>query len=93
MRRFRADPLSSLLPRCLREKPSLLACRHNLEVVRQGADRCVFPEGSLPDEHKEGRIGAIKKGPAAFALRSGVASIVPIAIPCSPDVLPRYGES
>ena len=75
-----------------REKPSLLTCRHSLEVLRQGADLCVFPEGSLPDEHKEGRIGAIKKGPAAFALRSGVASIVPLAIHYRPDNLPRYGE-
>lgn len=75
-----------------REKPSVRTCRHSLDVLRKGSDLCVFPEGSLPDEHKEGRIGAIKKGPAAFALKAGVEYIVPMAIHYAPDVEKRPGE-
>ena len=75
-----------------REKPSVLTCRHSLEVLRSGSDLCVFPEGRLADEHKDGRIGAIKKGPAAFALKSGVDHIVPMAIHYASNTQPRLGE-
>lgn len=76
-----------------REKPGLRPARHTLDLLRNNIDVCVFPEGSLPEEHLQGKIGAIKKGPAAFALKGGAKYIVPMAIHYWPNTEKRPRET
>lgn len=63
-----------------RTRPSREALIHSVEVIRDGKALKIYPEGGIPDEEKQGKIGPFKEGPAAFAIKGKATTMVPAAI-------------
>jgi 1-acyl-sn-glycerol-3-phosphate acyltransferase len=58
-----------------------------VDVVREGASVCAFPEGT---RSRDGRVGPFKGGAFQLAIEAG-AGVVPVAIEGSGTVLPAAG--
>ncbi|MGE0488571.1 MAG: lysophospholipid acyltransferase family protein [Vulcanimicrobiota bacterium] len=65
--------------------------QHSLEVLRQGHDLLLFPEG----RHSEmaGQVGRLKRGAASFALKAPAGQVVPVAYHFQADDQARWLET
>lgn len=64
---------------------------HSLEVLREGHDLLLFPEG----RHSEvmGQVGRLKRGAASFALKAPARQVVPVAYHFQADDQSRWFET
>lgn len=76
-----------------RENPDIKTMRHCMDTLKSGNDLCIFPEGGICDEQKDGHVGPLKKGAAYFAIRGGAQQIVPIGIRYVQNDKKRGGET
>lgn len=72
-----------------RPKPAMATVRHMVESVKNGDGLCIFPEGGMVTPHREGKIGALKKGAAFSAVHGEADTIVPIALAYLPNTEKR----
>ena len=82
----RAMLMAQLVPIDRSNKDAAIAgVRSAAEVLRQGIDMSVFPEGT---RSRDGRLLPFKKGPFYMAMDTGVA-IVPVTILGTFEILPK----
>lgn len=61
-----------------RTAPSQEMKAHCVELLNQGANLLIFPEGR--ESLTLGRVGPLKRGAAAFALKADAAAVLPVAL-------------
>lgn len=76
-----------------REGANPVTLKHCNEVLTQGHNLVIFPEGGLVGEAERDTVAPIKKGAAAASLYGGARAILPIAIHYQPDTQKRPGEA
>lgn len=65
--------------------------QHSLEVLRQGHNLLLFPEGRHSEV--EGQVGRLKRGAASFALKGPARQVVPVAYHFQADERTRWLET
>lgn len=76
-----------------REGANPVTLKHCNEVLTQGHNLVIFPEGGLVGEAERDTVAPIKKGAAASALYGGAKAIIPFAIHYQQDTTSRPGEA
>ncbi|MEW6279336.1 MAG: lysophospholipid acyltransferase family protein [Candidatus Eremiobacterota bacterium] len=71
---------------------SAATLEHAVDVVKAGKGFCIFPEGGMPYQERDGKVGPFKRGAAHIAIKGGAESVVPIAIDYQKDTEPRIGS-
>ncbi len=76
-----------------REGANPVTLKHCNEVLTEGNNLVIFPEGGLVGEAERDTVAPIKKGAAAAAIHGGAKAIIPIAIHYQEDNQKRPGEA
>ncbi|MEW6281101.1 MAG: lysophospholipid acyltransferase family protein [Candidatus Eremiobacterota bacterium] len=70
--------------------PSQVTKDHAVEVLKNGSDLLIFPEGEYSD--RRGELNPLRRGAASFAIKSGAKALVPVAIHYRQDDQRRLGS-
>ena len=73
-----------------RLNPSLTAVKHSLDLLKDGVNLGLFPEGQMSEDPQQ--VGTFKPGVGTLAVRGKAEAVVPIAFHYKPDDQPRWGE-
>lgn len=73
-----------------RDSPSSLTKAHTVDLLREGKDALLFPEGRFSEV--TGKVGPLKRGAASFAYK-GAKTVVPVALHYQKDEESRWGET
>ncbi|GMU51493.1 MAG: hypothetical protein AMXMBFR33_06390 [Candidatus Xenobia bacterium] len=76
-----------------REGANPVTLKHCNEVLKEGHNLVIFPEGGLVGAEHRDTVAPIKKGAAASAIVGGAKAIIPIAIHYEEDRQKRPGEA
>ncbi|MGE0492633.1 MAG: lysophospholipid acyltransferase family protein [Vulcanimicrobiota bacterium] len=63
-----------------RAHPGRTTLKHSVDVLKDGKALVIFPEGGIPSNGGDGKIGEFKEGPGWIAVHAGAESVVPITM-------------